>query len=49
MNRLSFAILSAALLASATPALTGPSDYGNAVLEHAAAGQITRHGVWDSK
>ncbi len=43
------ALLTAAVLSASAPAFAGPSEYGNALREAAASGNITPHGVWDSK
>lgn len=43
------ALFAATVLASGSPAFADPSGYGNALREAAASGQITPHGVWDSK
>jgi hypothetical protein len=49
MNRLILSTLVIAAAALGAPAFANPSSYGNALREAAAAGQITPHGVWDSK
>ena len=49
MTRSILSTLVTALVALSAPAFANPSSYGDALREAAAAGQITPHGVWDSK
>jgi hypothetical protein len=37
------------IITLATSALAGPTPYGQALRDLAAAGHITPHGIWDSK